>query len=83
MKAAVLHGYDEALAGETFVTYEDVADPQIAAPTDVIVRIGGAGVCPVMPTSASPSSPRCFCKTEVLKSSSPNTKLEILTIRTP
>ena len=45
MKAAVLHGYDEALAGETFVTYEDVADPKIAAPTDVVVRIGGAGVC--------------------------------------
>ena len=45
MKAAVLHGYDEALAGESFVTYEDVADPKIAAPTDVIVRIGGAGVC--------------------------------------
>jgi len=45
MKAAVLHGYDEALAGETFVTYEDVADPKIAEPTDVVVRIGGAGVC--------------------------------------
>jgi len=45
MKAAVLHGYDEALAGETFVTYEDVDDPKIAAPTDVIVRVGGAGVC--------------------------------------
>jgi NAD+-dependent secondary alcohol dehydrogenase Adh1 len=45
MKAAVLHGYDEALAGETFVKFEDVPDPKIAAPTDVIVRIGGAGVC--------------------------------------
>jgi NAD+-dependent secondary alcohol dehydrogenase Adh1 len=45
MKAAVLHGYDEALAGETFVTYEEVADPKITASNDVIVRIGGAGVC--------------------------------------
>jgi len=45
MKAAVLHGYDEALAGETFVKYEDVPDPKIVSPTDVIVRIGGAGVC--------------------------------------
>jgi NAD+-dependent secondary alcohol dehydrogenase Adh1 len=45
MKAAVLHGYDEALTGETFVKYEDVPDPKIAAPTDVIVRVGGAGVC--------------------------------------
>ncbi|MBT3170740.1 MAG: NAD(P)-dependent alcohol dehydrogenase [Rhodospirillaceae bacterium] len=45
MKAAVLHGYDEALAGETFVKYEDVPDPKIATPTDVIVRVGGAGVC--------------------------------------
>ncbi len=45
MKAAVLHGYDEALAGDTFVNYEDVPDPKIAAPTDVIVRVGGAGVC--------------------------------------
>ena len=45
MKAAVLHGYDEALAGDTFVKYEDVPDPKIAAPTDVIVRVGGAGVC--------------------------------------
>ena len=27
------------------LTPEDVADPKIAAPTDVVVRIGGAGVC--------------------------------------
>lgn len=45
MKAAVLHGYDEALTAETFVQYEDVPDPKIATPTDVIVRVGGAGVC--------------------------------------
>ena len=45
MKAAVLHRYDEKLTAQQFVTYEDVADPKITKPTDVIVRIGGAGVC--------------------------------------
>jgi NAD+-dependent secondary alcohol dehydrogenase Adh1 len=45
MKAAVLHRYNESLSGGDFVTYEDVPDPRIEAPTDVIVRIGGAGVC--------------------------------------
>ena len=45
MKAAVLHQYDEALSGEEFVRYEDVADPRVERATDVIVRIGGAGVC--------------------------------------
>ncbi len=45
MKAATLHGYDEPLTKAEFVTYEEVADPAITKPTDVIVRIGGAGVC--------------------------------------
>ena len=45
MKAAVLHQYNETLAGDSFVNYEDVPDPKIESPTDVIVRIGGAGVC--------------------------------------
>ncbi len=45
MKAAVLHHYDEKLAGTEFVQYEDVQDPRIVNSTDVIVRIGGAGVC--------------------------------------
>src|SRR5882762_7850880 len=45
MKAAVLHAFDEKLTAKEFVKYEDVADPKIARPTDVIVRIGGAGVC--------------------------------------
>ncbi len=45
MKAAVLHDYDEELATEQWVVYEDVPDPKITKPTDVIVRIGGAGVC--------------------------------------
>ncbi|MCG8324203.1 MAG: NAD(P)-dependent alcohol dehydrogenase [Thiotrichales bacterium] len=45
MKAAVLHQYNESLSGDSFVQYEDVPDPKIENPTDVIVRIGGAGVC--------------------------------------
>ncbi len=45
MKAAVLHTYDETLTSDEFVRYEDVPDPKIDKPTDVVVRIGGAGVC--------------------------------------
>ena len=45
MKAAVLHEYDEKLEKSEFVVYEDVPDPRIEGPNDVIVRIGGAGVC--------------------------------------
>jgi NAD+-dependent secondary alcohol dehydrogenase Adh1 len=45
MKAAVLRQYDEKLENPVFVTYEDVSDPAIKNATDVIVRIGGAGVC--------------------------------------
>ncbi len=45
MKAAVLHKYDEKLTSAEFVHYQDVPDPKIEKPNDVIVRIGGAGVC--------------------------------------
>src|SRR6516164_8163361 len=45
MKAAVLHAFDEKLTAKEFVKYEDVPDPKLDKPTDVIVRIGGAGVC--------------------------------------
>jgi len=45
MKAAVLHAYDDTLQSPEYVRYEDVSDPRIDRPTDVIVRIGGAGVC--------------------------------------
>src|SRR5260221_1757590 len=45
MKAAVLHAFDEKLTAKEFVKYEDVTDPKISHPMDVIVRIGGAGVC--------------------------------------
>ena len=44
MKAAVLHEFDEKLTAREFVRYGDVTDPKISRPTDVIVRIGGAGV---------------------------------------
>ena len=40
MKAARLHGYDE---DHLHIDY--VAEPKIERPTDVIVRIGGAGLC--------------------------------------
>ena len=45
MKAAVLHEYDEALARDEWLRCEDVDAPRIEHPTDVIVRVGGAGVC--------------------------------------
>ncbi len=45
MKAAVLDRYDETLTAERFVDYRDVPDPKITRPGDVVVRIGGAGVC--------------------------------------
>src|SRR5581483_9012217 len=45
MKAAVLHAYDETLSKPEFVRYEEVPDPKIESPSDVIVRIGAAGVC--------------------------------------
>ena len=45
MKAAVLHAFDEKLTAKEFVKFEEVPDPKITRPTDVVVRIGGAGVC--------------------------------------
>src|SRR5260370_22088188 len=45
MKAAVLHEYDTKLSSPEYVTLEEVPEPKIQNPTDVIVRIGGAGVC--------------------------------------
>jgi len=39
MKAVRLHGYHQQ------PVIDDVPDPQIRGPLDVIVRIGGAGVC--------------------------------------
>ncbi len=45
MKAQILHNYDERLSADRWVSWEDVPDPEIEKATDVIVRIGGAGVC--------------------------------------
>ena len=45
MRAQVLHNYDETLTAERWVHDEIVPDPKIEKSTDVIVRIGGAGVC--------------------------------------
>jgi len=45
MKAAVLHNYDTALASPEYVKMEEVPEPRLVNDTDVLVRIGGAGVC--------------------------------------
>lgn len=45
MKAAVMHNFDEKLEAKEWVVYQDVPDPKIMNPHDVIVRVGGAGVC--------------------------------------
>lgn len=45
MKAAVLYEYDESLTRDQLIHYEEVPEPNIERPTDVIVRVGGAGVC--------------------------------------
>lgn len=41
----VLESYDESLSGDTWVTMQDVPDATISSADDVIVRVGGAGVC--------------------------------------
>ena len=45
MKAQVLHKYDDDLTASSWVDYIDVPDPIITKGSDVIIRIGGAGVC--------------------------------------
>jgi NAD+-dependent secondary alcohol dehydrogenase Adh1 len=45
MKAAVLHQYDTKLKTPDFVVWEEIPEPQLKRDTDVLVRIGGAGVC--------------------------------------
>jgi len=45
MKAQVLTQYDDSLTADLWVREQEVADPKITKSTDVIVRIGGAGVC--------------------------------------
>jgi len=45
MKAQVLKSYDDDLTASSWVEMENVPDPKIEKASDVIVRIGGAGVC--------------------------------------
>ena len=45
MKAARLYNYDEKCKGPEFLRVETVPDPVPENPSDVIVRIGGAGLC--------------------------------------
>ena len=45
MKAQLLHKYDDDLTASSWVDMGNVPDPKIEKSSDVIVRIGGAGVC--------------------------------------
>jgi NAD+-dependent secondary alcohol dehydrogenase Adh1 len=45
MKAARLYNYDPDVTGPEFVTIEEVSEPKIEEADDVVVRVGGAGVC--------------------------------------
>ena len=45
MKAQVLKAYDDHLTASSWVSMENVPDPEIEKASEVIVRIGGAGVC--------------------------------------
>ena len=44
MKAARLHEYREHVGPES-LKIEEVEEPKITGPSDVIVRVGGAGLC--------------------------------------
>lgn len=45
MKAARLHRFDESLSRQELLVIEDVPVPEIKEAGDVIVKIGGAGLC--------------------------------------
>ncbi len=45
MKAAVLYRYERAHPEAEWLVYEDVPEPTISAESEVIIRIGAAGVC--------------------------------------
>lgn len=45
MKAARVYEYDPDFKGPEFLRVEDVPDPAVDEPDDVIVRVGGAGLC--------------------------------------
>jgi NAD+-dependent secondary alcohol dehydrogenase Adh1 len=44
MKAARLHNYDESIPPES-LKVEEIDEPKIESPLDVIVRVGAAGLC--------------------------------------
>src|SRR3712207_6709440 len=44
MKAARLHNYDESIPPES-LKVEEIEEPKIEGPLDVIVRVGAAGLC--------------------------------------
>ena len=44
MKAARLHRYDESIPPDS-LKVEEIEEPKIEGPLDVIVRIGAAGLC--------------------------------------
>ena len=45
MRAARLYGYDTDLKGDELLRLEEVPEPSIEDPGDVLVRVGGAGLC--------------------------------------
>lgn len=45
MKAAVLPEYDTSLSKPVYVDIEEIPNPKIEKDSDVLVRVGGAGVC--------------------------------------
>lgn len=45
MKAARLYRYDPEFRGPEFLKVEQVPEPRITAPDDVVIRVGGAGLC--------------------------------------
>src|SRR5262247_1760705 len=45
MRAARLYRYDPAFAGPAYLKLEDVPEPKILDADDVIVHVGGAGLC--------------------------------------
>ena len=44
MKAARLHNYDESIPQES-LKVEEIEEPEIENPLDVVVRVGAAGLC--------------------------------------
>ena len=45
MKAQVLHSYDPEMKQDVWVKEEEVPNPKLEKASDVIVKIGAAGVC--------------------------------------